>query len=62
VRPKSEFAGSGRLVMFLGAKGAVNFIAATTLPDSLAKKRCMVREAVSKTIEQIDALVAGVLA
>ena len=41
---------------------AVDFIAATTLPGSLAKKRSMVREAVSETVEQIDALVAGLLA
>ena len=41
---------------------AVDFIAATTLPDSLAKKRGMVREAASGTIEQIDALVAELLA
>ena len=41
---------------------AVGFIAATTLPDSLAKKRGMVREAASETIEQIDALVAELLA
>jgi hypothetical protein len=41
---------------------AVDFIAATTLPDSLAKKRGMVREAVSETIEQIDSLVAELLA
>ena len=40
---------------------AVAFIGAATLPDSLAKKRGMVREAVSGTIEQIDAIVAGVL-
>jgi hypothetical protein len=42
-----------------GVAGA--YIAATTLPDSLAKKRGMVREAVSPTIAQIDPLVAGLL-
>jgi hypothetical protein len=41
---------------------AAAFITATTLPDSLAKKRGMVRKAVSATIEQIDAIVAEVLA
>ena len=40
----------------------VDSIAATALPKSLAKKRGMVREAVSETLEQIDALVAPLLA
>jgi hypothetical protein len=40
---------------------AADFVAATTLPDSLAKKRGMVREAVNDTIEQIDAIVEGLL-
>jgi hypothetical protein len=38
------------------------YIGATSLPHSLARKRGMVREAVSETVNQIDALVAGVLA
>jgi len=41
---------------------AAAYIAATTLPDSLGKRRGMVREAVSETIDEIDTLVAGVLA
>lgn len=41
---------------------AAAFITATDLPDSLAKKRGIVREALSATIEQIDAIIAGVIA
>jgi hypothetical protein len=38
------------------------YIIATDLPNSLAKRRSMVREAVRETIDQIDALAAGMLA
>jgi len=41
---------------------ASQFIAAATLPDSLAKKRGMVREAVSGTIREINAIVEALLA
>ena len=41
---------------------AAAFVTATDLPNSLAKKRGMVREALCATIEQIDAIVAGVIA
>jgi len=40
---------------------AARFIAASALPDSLAKKREMVRKAVSETIQEIDAIVETLL-
>jgi hypothetical protein len=43
-------------------RSAAAYIAATALPDSLAKRRGMVREAVTETIEQTNALVAEMLA
>ena len=41
---------------------AAHFTAATTMPDSLAKKRGMVREAVTDAIQEIDAIVEALLA
>jgi hypothetical protein len=41
---------------------AASFIVDTALLGSLAKKRGMVREAMSRTVERIDELVADVLA
>jgi hypothetical protein len=42
-------------------RNAAAYVAATVLPDSLAKRRGMVRKAVNQTIEQIDVLAAGIL-
>jgi hypothetical protein len=41
---------------------AAAYVGVTSLPDSLARKRGMVRGAVSEIIAQIDAVVAGLLA
>jgi hypothetical protein len=40
---------------------AAKFIAATELPDSIAKRRGMTRVAASKTLYQIDSIVAAIL-
>ena len=40
---------------------ATSFISANILPDSLAKKRGMVREAVRDIIVEIDEIVEGIL-
>jgi hypothetical protein len=43
-------------------RSAAAYVAATTLPNSLAQRRGLVRKLVSETIDQIDVLAVGVLA